>query len=373
MNGNWGAQRTIKFGLALRRLRESRRLSLRTVGEKTHLDYSYLSRIEKGERRASPEVVEKLDAVLQAKGLLIDAWAVENGITRPAQLPAAPTRFVGREAQLAELGAVLTNQSGRSPAVITIDGPAGVGKTALALRCAHDLARQYFDGQLYCDLRGFTASRTDAVDPSSVLKWFCSALGAEPAAIPSAVTERAALYRSLLADRRVLVVIDNAADSRQVEDLLPGTGRCAVIVTSRRVLSGLTALADAHRLPIRPLTESDSVTLVRQLIGAERADQDPPAVVALTRLCGYLPLALRIAAERAVTCPELPIQTLVRDLSARGSPLGPPRIGRSSWRSIRCFVVVCPTLDRGGTDVPIARNSRGPCHQHSRRSGSHWA
>lgn len=317
MNRNWGTQRTPTVGAELKRLRASHRWSLRTLGEKSHLDYSYLSRIEKGERRASPEVVETLDAVLEANGRLIDAWATENDVARPAQLPAAPVRFVGRDAQLAELETVLSRQPATSPAVITIDGPAGAGKTALALRCAHDHAGQFFDGQLYCDLGGFAASRTDAVDPSTVLKWFCIALGAEPSTIPLAATERAALYRSLLADRRVLVVLDNAADSRHVEYLLPGTGRCAVIVTSRRVLSGLTALADAHRVPVGPLRESDSVALIGQLVGIERAERDHRAVLALTHLCGHLPLALRIAAERVVARPELPIQTLVGDLTVR--------------------------------------------------------
>lgn len=308
-------------GAELKRLREERNWSLRTLGARTHINFSYLSRIENGERRASVAVIEKLDAELKAGGTLIAAWVAENRVARPAQLPAAPTRFVGRNRQLAELAHVLSDRAAPSPTVITIHGPAGAGKTALALRCAHDLSTRFFDGQLYCDLGGFAASRADLADPASVLNWFCIALGTEPEAIPAGTAERAALYRSLLADRRVLVVLDNAADSRQVEHLLPGTGRCAAIVTSRRALSGLTALADAHCIPIGPLIESDAIALVTELVGVDRVKREPDAVLSLTRLCDHLPLALRLAAERVLEHPERPIKTLVSDLNAPGRRL----------------------------------------------------
>jgi transcriptional regulator with XRE-family HTH domain len=316
-----GARKPRRVGAELKRLRQERNWSLRTLGARTHIDFSFLSRIENGGRRASVSVIEKLDAELGAGGTLIAAWVAENRITRPAQLPAAPVRFVGRNAQLAKLADILSGQAGGPPAVVTLHGPAGAGKTALALRCAHDLANRFFDGQLYCDLGGFAASRADNADPAAVLAWFCIALGADPTAIPVATRERTALYRSLLADRRVLIVLDNAAHSRHVEHLLPGAGHCAVIVTSRRILSGLTALVDAYRVLVGPLPQTEAVALLTTLVGPERASREPDAIVALAGLCDHLPLPLRLAAEHVISHPDQPIHALVGDLRPVGSRL----------------------------------------------------
>lgn len=313
MDRNGGMRSKPAFGNELRRQRKARRWSLRTLGVRTRYDYSYLGRIEKGERRASAEVAEACDRELESGGTLIAAWRKEHRVSRPAQLPAPPARFVGRDDELAELCHTLLHRPLGAPTIVAIDGPPSTGKTALALRCASELEAHFFDGQLYADLGGFAAPQSGSADPSAVLRWFCTALGADT--IPASIAERAAQYRSLLADRRVLIMLDNVAGSRQIEHLLPGAGNCAVIVTSRSVLSGLAVFADAHRVSIGPLAERDSVTLISQLIGADRADREPEAVRALTQLCGHLPLALRLAAGRIVTHAETSIDALVSEIS----------------------------------------------------------
>lgn len=316
MARNWGPRSTSSFGKELKRLRQHRGWTLRTMGHKTRYNYSYLGRIERGERRATRDLAERCDVALQAGDILVAAWRAENRLSRPAQLPANPTRLVGRSDQLALLDQALHGLQSGAPAVVTIDGPAGVGKTTLALRWAHDNSDRFIDGQLYADLCGFDSDGTAPTNPGAVLAWFCTALGAKD--IPASTAERAALWRSLLADRRVLVVLDNAVDSAQVKELLPGASGCVAIVTSRRVLSGLSVRADAQRLALGPLSEADSVALVGELIGSALARQEPSAVRALCRLCDYLPLALRIAGERVVSAAHS-VETAVQELTCSDS------------------------------------------------------
>lgn len=330
MTQDWGLRAVPVFGPQLRRWRyEVRRLSLRQLAPRVRYSASYLGKIEQGVRSADRELAERCDAELGAGGELLSAWQAENRVMLPAQLPAAPGRFVGRDTHLAMMDrSVEDGRAPGAPGLVVIDGPAGAGKTALALRWAHQRATRFPDGQLYADLGGFAPSSERAVSPGKVLEWFCTALGA--ASLPDSLDERAALYRTLLAKRRVLVVLDNAANSHQVEPLLPASTGCVAIVTSRRVLSGLTVGADACRLAVGPLSEPDAVALVAQLIGAERAAAEPEAVVELARLCDYLPLALRIAAERVAAHSNQAIAQLVAEIGSEGRRLDELETGDSA-------------------------------------------
>ncbi|MDA3627780.1 transcriptional regulator [Saccharopolyspora sp. WRP15-2] len=225
----------------------------------------------------------------------------------PWQLPRENSGFVGREAELAEL-----DRRRGDGDVRVITGPAGVGKTALALRWAHRSAERFPDGCLFADLRGF--SETEPVEPGQVLSAFLRALGVPDVRIPSDLDERAALYRSTLAGRRVLVVLDNASSAAQVKPLLPGAG-CAVLVTSRSRMDGLAVMAGAVRVAVPPLSREASVDVLRFVLGPERIDAESEAAVELAELCDRLPLALRIAAARAAGPPQRTIRSLL-DTSA---------------------------------------------------------
>jgi tetratricopeptide (TPR) repeat protein len=183
-------------------------------------------------------------------------------------------------------------------AISTIAGTPGVGKTALAVHFAHQVADRFPDGQLYVNLRGYDSA--EPMDPGSALAGFLHALGVAPASIPAAVHERAALYRSTLAGRRVMVLLDNARSAEQVRDLLPSTPTSLVVVTSRDDLAGLVARDGAHRLILDCLSTADAVGLLGSIVGAPRVAGEPDAAAQLARLCGHLPLALRVVAERAV-------------------------------------------------------------------------
>lgn len=223
----------------------------------------------------------------------------------PAQLPAAVTAFTGRRGQLDELDAVLLGRnSGRlpEPAVAVITGSAGVGKTALALRWAHRARGAFPDGQLFADLRGYT--QAEPVRPVEVLAAFLHAVGVPGERVPAGVEEAAGLYRTLLADRRVLVVLDNAHSPGQVRPLLPGGPGCGVVVTSRDSLSGLVAREGAHQVGVDVLTPMEAKQLLARTVGGERVGAEPGAAAELARLCARLPLALRIAAAQLTSEPQ---------------------------------------------------------------------
>ncbi len=226
----------------------------------------------------------------------------------PKQLPADVQVFVNRSAALDWLDAVLTSGG---PACLLV-GTAGVGKTSLAVRWAHRVKDRFPDGQLYVDLRGYDPDTP--VSPEQALERFLRALDVSPGAIPRELDARAALFRSLVAERRVLVVLDNAMGTRQVRPLLPGADTCLTLVTSRNNLSGLVAREGARRLVLDVLTEADAVTLLRATINGYRTEDDPADIAELARLCARLPIALRIAAERASGRPRTPLGDLIRDL-----------------------------------------------------------
>ncbi|MEJ3749426.1 tetratricopeptide repeat protein [Actinomycetes bacterium KLBMP 9797] len=226
----------------------------------------------------------------------------------PRHLPAAPQMFTGRVPELAALAGA---QDASTVVISAIDGMAGIGKTALAVHAAHGMVDRYPDGQLFLDLRGHTPGMAP-VEPCEALDHLLRALGVPGTEIPPGTQERAALYRTRLADRRVLVVLDNAAGEDQVASLLPGSPGCLVLVTSRRRLAGLD---HTLMLSLDTLPTPDAVALFTQTTGESRLrDESPELLAELVELCGRLPLALRIAAARLRSHPAWRLSDLVERL-----------------------------------------------------------
>jgi DNA-binding SARP family transcriptional activator/tetratricopeptide (TPR) repeat protein len=231
----------------------------------------------------------------------------------PAQLPPDVYGFVGRDEEIARLDEALTSIGRRAAAGIwLLSGTAGVGKTALAVHWGHRVRTDFPDGQLYIELHGYAA--TPPVRPLDALNRILRALGVAADRIPLQEEEAAAAFRSTVAGRRMLVVVDNAHDAEQVRPLLPGTCSCVVVVTSRDRLPGLVARDGAQRIDLDLLPPGDAVGLLRTLIG-RRADDEPAAVTALADICARLPLALRIAAELATAQPVSVLSDLVGGLA----------------------------------------------------------
>jgi DNA-binding SARP family transcriptional activator len=237
--------------------------------------------------------------------------SVSAPAVRPRQLPPDIASFVGRERELAALECLLGQAGpGGSMVIVAIDGAAGVGKSALANHAAHRLASQFPDGQLYVDLRGDAAGPAP-LRPGEVLGRFLRALGADGRHLPAQPEERVGLLRSLLAERRLLVVLDNAATAAQVRLLLPASPTCAALITSRRHLAELDGAVHLH---LDLLGADESVALLARLAGPHRVAAEPAASAEVTRLCGRLPLALRIAGARLAARPAWSVDTLAERL-----------------------------------------------------------
>jgi tetratricopeptide (TPR) repeat protein len=236
----------------------------------------------------------------------------EQQLPRPNQLPGGTSGFVNRLHELARLNEVLDQADEEPVTVYLITGTAGVGKTSLALHWAHSVRHRFPDGQLYVNLRGYDPGAP--VTAEQALHQFLRVLGVPATGIPVALEDRSALFRSLLADRRVLVILDNAASPGQVRPLLPGSSTCLVLVTSRNRFSGLVARDGARRLVLDMLTEDEAVRLLRAVTASSRGNDDTADLVELARLCARLPLALRIAAERASSRPMMMLRELIDDL-----------------------------------------------------------
>jgi len=233
----------------------------------------------------------------------------------PRQLPTGAGFFAGRAAELKELDELLDRVGGEGGAVVisAVAGMAGVGKTALAVHWARRAAGRFPDGQLYVNLRGYDAG--PAVTPAEAAGWFLAALGVSAFQIPADAQARFGLYRSVLAERRVLIVLDNARDAEQARPLLPGGGKCLVVVTSRSALTGLVTAEGARPLRLGPLSADDAIKLLAGRLGLERVAAEPEVVTELAARCGHLPLALAVMAARAAADPGLPLGILAGRLA----------------------------------------------------------
>ena len=239
----------------------------------------------------------------------------------PAQLPHRIPDFTGRDAELGRLDALVTRDDPGAAIVITvITGTAGVGKTALAVHWAHRIGDRYPDGQLYVNLRGFDPTGT-AVAPAEAIRGFLDAFGVTPPQIPLSLQAQAALYRSLLAGRRVLILLDNAAEEDQIRPLLPGSPGCLVIVTSRNELRGLIVTEGAHPVDLDLMSTAEARQLLSRRAGESRVLAELPAADDIIALCARLPLALMLVAARAAAHPGFRLAALAAELRDAGGSL----------------------------------------------------
>jgi tetratricopeptide (TPR) repeat protein len=261
------------------------------------------------EARGKQQVLARRDAFVAGRDPTVAIAAADPGEpVTPGLLPRDVPGFTGRAEELARLMALA---AGGRVVVTVIGGIAGVGKTALALHAAHQLLGEFPDGHLYADLHGCTEGQ-DPAQPGEVLEVFLRSLGVAAEDVPADAEERSGLLRQVLASRRVLMVLDNARAETQVRPLLPGAGTSLVLVTSRSVLPGLEA---DERIVLDVLIEDDAVAMLAGL-GGHRAAADPTAVAQVSRLCGRLPLALRIAGQLLATHPTWPVVRLVQLLAS---------------------------------------------------------
>lgn len=232
----------------------------------------------------------------------------------PAQLPGNVYGWVNRVEDIRVLDRLLSGseETPSQAAACVVTGAPGIGKTALAIHWAHRVRDKFPDGQLYVNLRGY--GWENPLEPQRVLGGFLVALGVAPGAVPTDLDERSSLYRSLLSARQVLIVLDNASTVAQVRPLLPGAGRCRALITSRGLLSGLAIQGGAQRVTLNLFSEADSVELLRTTTAPYRSGDGDQDIAKLAQLCARLPLALRIAAERAASRPRTTLTSLIRDL-----------------------------------------------------------
>lgn len=257
-----------------------------------------------------------------------DTPPAEGSVTGPVrrdlfQLPPDVEDFVGRERVLDQITRLLEDRAAQRTAIaiVAIAGKPGVGKTILAVHAAHRLRHRFPDGQLYVNLRGAEAQ---ALDPQEVLAGFLRELGVARAAVPENLEERARLFRARLDKQRVLVVLDNAADEAQVRQLLPGGSGCAVLLTSRSMIAGLAGITPVHLEQLRP---EQAVELLARIVGHDRVDMEPEAAAEIVQLCGYLPLAVRIAGSKLASKRHWSLASFARRLGDERNRLGELVVG----------------------------------------------
>ncbi|MFF4922282.1 BTAD domain-containing putative transcriptional regulator [Kitasatospora sp. NPDC001261] len=267
----------------------------------------------------------------------------EGPAAPPAQLPADVSDFSGRTELVGDLSTVLMNATGQAVVVTSLAGIGGVGKTTLAVHVAHRVRAEFPDGQLYVDLRGAGAS---PADPVGVLGDFLHALGV--AESPDSLEQRAALYRSLLASRRMLILLDNARDADQIRPLIPGVSGCAVLATSRSRLAGIPG---AQLFDVEELTPQEALALFSAIVGEQRVAAEPEAAMAVVTACGFLPLAVRIAAARLASRPRWSVSDLASRLADQRRRLDELQLGNLA-------VETTIGLGYGQLSVPEARAFR---------------
>jgi len=340
----WGGTRV--FGRIVREHRRRMGLSQEELAQRAGVSVRGLSKLEAGRTAAPrPATVRLLADAFALRGAERDRFcqaaagnAAPDNVDRPmipAQLPPDVWAFTGRSAELARLNALLATPQRRSTAVVitAVSGTAGVGKTALAVHWAHQVADQFPHGQLYVNLRGFDPS--GQMDPATAVRGFLDALGVPPQRIPTDPNAQVSLYRTLLADKKMLVVLDNARDPDQVGPLLPGAPGCLVLVTSRNRLSGLVATAGAHPIPLDLLTLDDARDLLARRVGIGRVAAEPDAVDEIIACCARLPLALAIVAANAATQPRLSLKAVAADLHDSHDRLGVLSTGDTAGTDLR--------------------------------------
>lgn len=262
-------------------------------------------------------------AVVQARdiegGLHLHQHAQVMPALVPHQLRGGVGRFVNRSRELARLDALLAEDGARprTPRVAALTGTGGIGKTSLALHWAHAAQGHFPGGELYANLCGYASEAP--VSPEQILGHFLEDLGIPAAQVPAVRERRETLFRSLVADRRVLIFLDNAAHSAQVRPLLPGTAESLVLVTSRDDLTGLVTHSDALRIRVPTFAADDAVTLLRAATADERTGDPGADLAELAGMCGGLPLALRITAERAAGRPAISLRELIDELRDESS------------------------------------------------------
>jgi tetratricopeptide (TPR) repeat protein/transcriptional regulator with XRE-family HTH domain len=317
-------------------------LTQEQLAERLGVERTTVARWERGETQPLPWLrprlaeelgvsADRIEELLAAGSAMPSAR--DGAAAVPRQLPAAVAAFTGRATELAALDELLVSQQVTTTAIISaLSGTAGVGKTALAVHWAHHAASQFPDGQLYANLRGYDPDQP--MPASDALAGFLHGLGVPGQDIPPGEPDRAARYRSLLAGKRMLIVLDNANSVEQVRPLLPGHPECRVVVTSRASLAGLVARDGAQRLDLDLLPLADAIALLRQLIGA-RVDAEADAAVTLAGQCARLPLALRVAAELAAVRPAASLADLVAELSDQQERLELLSVGSDPYTAVR--------------------------------------
>jgi tetratricopeptide (TPR) repeat protein/transcriptional regulator with XRE-family HTH domain len=303
-----------RLGITQEELAEAAGLSVRSIGK-----------IEAGKIDIPrPTTVRLLADAIGLTGNERDGFcraAVGTGRVRaaggriPAQLPADIAGFTGREAHLAQLDGLLPSGTDRTTAVVisAIQGSAGIGKTALAVHWAHRVADRFPDGQLYVNLRGFDP-RERPIAPAVAVRYFLDALGVPPGQVPACEEAQYGMYRSILASRRMLVILDNARAAEQVRPLIPGSRGCMVVVTSRHSLSGLVATEAAWPMVVDLLSPAEARNLLAARLGRDRVAAQPQAVDEIITRCVGLPLGLVIVAAQAAAHPDFPLAAIAEQL-----------------------------------------------------------
>jgi tetratricopeptide (TPR) repeat protein len=322
-------------GLSFRALEESTSTTKSDSGESSFYSKSQWGRWLNGQSLPPRKAVVKLTEKLAKEDIeaehLVDMWGrafvpspypQEPGtaLVRPRQLPTTPQHFIGRTTQMEAMTRLVDQVTESAGAmVIVIEGTAGVGKTTLANHFGHHIYDRFPDGQLYVNLRGFDETGRSMED-GEALSGFLDSLGVSQEVNSVAVDDQAALYRSVLADRRILVMLDNARDAGQVRRLLPGTPGCLALVTSRNQLTGLAA-EGAQVLRLDPFTIEEARDMLSRRLGSGRVLAEPQATEELIGLWARLPLALSVGAAYAAAHPDFPLATIASEFRSRGLDL----------------------------------------------------